>query len=149
MTKPRHVETRDRYSVFQSVTTRWNDNDQFGHVNNTVYNTWMDTAVTAYFRIYCELSLGQETSTVAAETKFTFRRSISHPAEVESGFRVEHIGHSSIRSGVGIFLIGESEAVACGHMVHVWINPTTGRSVPIPDDVREGLSRAIFAEDGS
>ena len=144
MSRTNLLETRDRYLIFQPVTTRWKDNDQFGHVNNIVYNAWMDTAVTAYFMKYWELSQAQQLAPVAAETKFTFRQSISHPAEVETGFRVEHIGNSSVRCGVGVFEAGSHQASAWGHMVHVWIDPRSGQSASIPGVVRQGLELAVL-----
>jgi acyl-CoA thioester hydrolase len=128
MPKPKLIESRDRYRLFDIVTTRWMDNDVYGHVNNTVYNAWMDTAIEV---------------PVAGETQMTFHQSIAHPASVETGFRVERIGTSSVRCGVGIFLAESKEASAWGHMVHVWVDKQTNRSVAIPASVREGLESAL------
>ena len=143
MPKPQRIESRDRYYLFATVTTRWKDNDVYGHVNNTVYNSWMDTAVTEYFRQLCPEFPEAPLVPVAAETHFTFRVSISHPHDVETGFRVERIGNSSVRCGVGIFSRGENDAVAWGHMVHVWVDTLSNRSVPIPEDIRRGLELAM------
>jgi acyl-CoA thioester hydrolase len=145
MPKPKLIESRDRYLLFESVTTRWMDNDVYGHVNNTVYNAWMDTAVTQFFRQLCgEFSQAIEVP-VAGETQMTFHQSIAHPASVETGFRVERIGTSSVRCGVAIFLAESKEASAWGHMVHVWVDKQSNRSVAIPASVREGLESALVA----
>lgn len=147
MVKPQQVETRDRYRRFCPLTTRWKDNDVYGHINNAVYNAWMDTAVTQFFREYEPGLPNTPLIPVAAETLFTFHHSIAHPAEVETGLRVERIGNSSVRCGVGVFRGGENEAAAWGHMVHVWVDPQTNQSVAIPDAIRQGLESAFISNE--
>ena len=144
MPKPQHVETRERYLVFSAVTTRWKDNDVHGHINNAVYNAWMDTAVTQFFRKHLPELPNTASIAVAVETFCTFHRSVTHPADVETGFRVERIGTSSVRCGVGIFIQGETNAAAWGHMIHVWVDRESDRAVPIPDEVRRGLESALM-----
>ncbi len=136
---PQHTESRNQYRIFTRVTTRWKDNDAYGHVNNAVYNAWMDTAVTQFFREYWPGMPDTSIIPVAAETLMTFKRSITHPADVETGLRVEKIGNSSVRCGVGIFVDGETEAADWGHMIHVWVDREANQSVPIPAEVRRGL----------
>jgi acyl-CoA thioester hydrolase len=146
MPKPRTIETRDRYHVFSHVTTRWKDNDVYGHVNNAVYNVWMDTAVTEFFREYWPDFPETDIVPVAAETVVTFHQSICHPADVETGFRVDRIGNSSVQCGVGIFLRGENTASAWGYMIHVWVEKESNQAVPIPGAVRRGLESALIHE---
>ena len=40
-------EPRSAYRAYQTIPTRWEDNDTYGHVNNVVYYSWFDTAVNA------------------------------------------------------------------------------------------------------
>ena len=139
----KQIETRKRYKIFADVTTRWKDNDVHGHINTAVYTSWIDTAVSNYFRNLLPPEFpNTPTIPVTAETCVIFHHSITHPADVETGFRVNRIGNSSVICGVGIFLRGESEAAAWGHMVHVWIDREFNKPVPIPDAVRRGLSLA-------
>ena len=146
MPKPKNIEVRNRYHIFSNVTTRWKDNDVYGHVNNAVYNAWMDTAVTQFFRTHWAGIPNTQIIPVAAETHMVFHRSICHPADVETGFRVDCIGKSSVQCGVGIFGVGHEEASAWGHMVHVWVDKETQRSIPIPATVRRGLQSALINE---
>ncbi len=143
MPQDREIETRKRYTVFADVTTRWNDNDVYGHINNAIYNEWMDTAITNQFRKHLTGYPNTPIIPVAAETYLTFRKSIAHPADVETGFRVKRLGNRSVVCEIGIFAKGASEASAWGHMIHVWVDRETNQSVPIPDSVREGLSASI------
>ncbi|MCZ8091956.1 MAG: acyl-CoA thioesterase, partial [Acidovorax sp.] len=41
-------QPRSAYQAFRSISTRWADNDVYGHVNNVVYYSWFDTAVNAH-----------------------------------------------------------------------------------------------------
>jgi len=141
--RSRHVETRDRYFLFASVTTRWKDNDVYGHINNTVYNAWMDTSVTQFFRRYWPKMPNTTFIPVAVETHFTFCQPITHPADIETGLRVEKIGNSSVQCGVAIFIRGDSDAAAWGHMIHVWVNRDTNQPISIPCEVRQGLESAL------
>ncbi|MCP4171775.1 MAG: acyl-CoA thioesterase [Fuerstiella sp.] len=144
MPKPQLIETRERYSIFSMVTTRWKDNDVYGHVNNAVYNAWMDTAVTEFFREHHPGFPDTRLIPVGAETHLTFHRSISHPAEVETGVRVENIGSRSAKCGVGIFTRDQPEAAAWGHMIHVWVDRNTNQAVSIPEYVRRALESALM-----
>ena len=139
----KQIETRDRYRIFADVTTRWKDNDLHGHINNAVYNAWIDTAVTERFREHLPGYPNTPIIPVAVETQVTFHHPITHPADVETGFRVNRLGNSSVISEVGIFLRGESEAAAWGHIVHVWVDRASNKPVPIPDLVRRGLSLSM------
>ena len=148
MPKPKLIETRERYSIFSTVSTRWNDNDVYQHINNAIYNFWMDTAVTEFFRLQEPGLPNTPLVPIGAETQMTFHRPITHPANVETGFRVERIGNSSVRCGVGIFVQGETEASAWGHMIHVWVDRETNKAVPIPDKIRQGMESALLREAG-
>lgn len=41
-------DRRSAYRYFDDITTRWMDNDAYGHVNNVVYYSYFDTVVNAY-----------------------------------------------------------------------------------------------------
>ena len=67
------------------------------------------------------------------------------PADVEVGLAIEHLGTSSMRYRIGIFAEGENDAAAEGHFVHVMVDRTSRRSVPIPEQWRAALE-AIRAD---
>lgn len=140
------AETRDRYRVFLPLATRWRDNDIFGHVNNVVYYSYIDTAVTNYYLEHGRLDITSSlVIPVAAETKCTFKQSIKHPAQIEAGLRANRIGKTSAQMGVGIFLRGESDARAWGYMVHVFVDRVTNQKVSIPDSLRNAMQRIEIA----
>jgi acyl-CoA thioester hydrolase len=142
MSERDELESRQRYRVFIPLATRWRDNDIFGHVNNVVYYSYIDTAVTTY---YFERARYDVTDALvipnAAETKCTYKRPIKHPASIEAGLRADRIGNTSAQIGVGIFLKGDDKASAWGYMVHVFVDRVTTRPVPIPAPLRAVLEQ--------
>ena len=142
MTDRLNNETRQRYHVFMPISTRWQDNDIFGHVNNVIYYSYIDTAVTNYYAEHGQQDLTASlVIPVAAETKCTFKQSIKHPVQIEAGLRADHIGNTPVQVGIGIFVKGQPNACAWGYMVHVFVDRVTNQPVPIPSAVRAALER--------
>lgn len=119
------------YRAFRSISTRWMDNDAYGHVNNTVYYSWFDTAVNAHLVEAGVLDIvSGSTICLVVETGCRYARSVSFPESVEAGIRVDHLGTSSVRYAVGLFVGGGGEAVAEGFFVHVHVDRSSRRPVP-------------------
>jgi acyl-CoA thioester hydrolase len=138
-TKPQ-MPHRDSFPVFRGITTRWMDNDAYGHVNNVVYYAWFDTTVNAYLIEHGVLDPNAgDVVGVVVETLCRYHDSVSFPEPVEAGLRVERIGTSSVRYEIGIFKVGAELASADGHFVHVYVDRETRRPVPVPDAVRAVL----------
>ena len=127
-------ERRDGYRHFQDITTRWMDNDPYGHVNNAVYYSYFDTAVNAY--LIGKGALDIATSPViglVVETHCNYFSAIAFPDLVRAGLRVAHLGTSSVRYEIGLYRNDEDLASAQGHFVHVYVARATGKPVPLPD----------------
>lgn len=132
MTRPPPT-TRADYRYFQTITTRWQDNDVFGHVNNVVYYSWIDTAVNNFLIQNGILELGaSEIVGVVAETNLRYLREIAYPDPVTVGVRVERLGTSSVRYLSAVFRADDDVASAEGFFVHVYVTRATMRPVPIP-----------------
>jgi acyl-CoA thioester hydrolase len=138
-TKPR-PEPRAAYRAFHDITTRWEDNDVYGHVNNVVYYSWFDTAVNAQLieRGALDIHRGAVIGLVV-ETQCNYFAPVEFPQRVEAGVRVASIGRSSVRYEVGIFVKGEELAAAKGHFVHVYVDRESRRPAPLPDKLRAAL----------
>lgn len=133
-------ESRDSYRAFRSITTRWMDNDQYGHVNNVIYYSWFDTAVNAHLIEQGALDTENgDTIGLVIETQCQYFAPLSFPQTVEAGIRVAHIGSSSVRYEVGLFAAGEPLTAAKGHFVHVYVNRATRRPIPLPQKLRAVL----------
>lgn len=136
------VPVRADYPFFTTIQTRWSDNDMFGHVNNVAYYRFFEIAVVDFLAGPVGVNMLQDPVVpFAAESLCRFRKALSFPETVEAGLRVEHIGNSSVRYGIGLFRQGENEPAAHGHWVHVFVERATEIPAPIPDAVRAAFER--------
>lgn len=132
---------RPTYPVFRPITTRWMDNDAYGHVNNVHYYSYFDSAVNGWLVENGLLSIGDSPVIgLVVESGCAYFESVAFPEKLEAGISVAHLGRSSVRYEVGIFKEGAEFAAAQGHFVHVYVDRTTQRPVAIPDDTRGALS---------
>lgn len=134
------AKSRSDYQHFCDITTRWMDNDVYGHVNNVVYYSWFDTAVNEFLVKNSVLDI--EKSTVIGlviETHCNYFSPVAFPDLIRAGISVAHLGNSSVRYEVGIFREAEATAAAQGHFVHVYVDRATRRPAPIPDEMRRLL----------
>ena len=131
---------RAEFKVWRKVTTRWADNDAYGHVNNTVYYEWFDSAVNAWMveQGLLDITNGDPIAFVV-ETRCTYISPLEFPQPIEIGLAVSELGRSSIRYRIGIFAIGAADAAAEGDFVHVVVDRTTRRPVEIPPEWRRKL----------
>ncbi len=128
------AETRSDFAHFHKIETRWKDNDIFGHVNNVVYYSYIDTAVNSFLIQQGVLDLqNSKVVGLVAETQCRYNSSLAFPDTVYVGLRLAHLGNSSIRYEFGVFRNDEEVASAQGHFVHVYVDTTTNRTVPMPE----------------
>lgn len=133
-------EPRSAYSEFRSITTRWADNDVYGHVNNVVYYSWFDTAVNAYLMAEGALDIHTgQTIGLVVETQCHYFSPLAFPQTVDAGIRVARLGRSSVRYEVGLFGADEPLTAAAGHFVHVYVDRHTRRPVALPHVLRTAL----------
>ncbi|MEO8805630.1 MAG: thioesterase family protein [Burkholderiaceae bacterium] len=137
MTDPRPARPAPRpradFRHFTSITTRWMDNDAYGHVNNVVYYSYFDTVVNQYLIDAGALEIGlSPVIGLVVETHCNYFAPLSFPHPVEAGLRVARIGSSSVHYEIGLFAAGQPLTAAHGHFVHVYVDRTTRRSTPLP-----------------
>ena len=134
--------TRADFCFFAPISTRWMDNDVFGHVNNVVYYSWIDTAVNRFLIDHGCLEIGvSPVIGIVAETGCRYLAQITYPDDVTVGVRVEKLGNSSVRYAVGVFRGEEAQASAEGHFVHVYVDRVTMRPVTIPEAIRAEMEK--------
>ena len=135
------LKGREAYAAWREIGTRWADDDAYGHVNNTVYYQWFDTAVNAWLieAGLLDVAAGDPIGLVV-ETGCRYARPLSFPEPVEVGLAVERLGGSSVRYRLGVFGRGDAEAAAEGYFVHVYVGRESRRPVPLPEEWRERLA---------
>lgn len=136
----KEVNRRKDYKYFEPITTRWMDNDVYGHVNNVVYYSYFDTAVNSYLINRGVLNISQsERIGLVVETQCRYFSPIAFPDQVQVGLRVAHLGNSSVRYELGIFRNDEDTAAAQGHFVHVYVDRASNRPAPLLPAMRSVL----------
>ena len=134
------LKGREAYRVWREVSTRWSDNDAYGHANNVVYYEWFDTAVNAWLIEQGLLDpIAGDPIGLVVETGCRYASSLGFPAPVEVGMAVDYVGKSSVRYNLGIFLKNVSEAAAEGHFIHVYVDRASRRPEPLPASWRHKL----------
>jgi acyl-CoA thioester hydrolase len=133
-------ESREAYPHFREISTRWMDNDVYGHVNNVVYYSYFDTVVNEYLIRSGVLDI--EKSPViglVVETQCRYFKPITFPDTVHAGLRVARLGTSSVRYEVGLFRNDDETAAAQGHFIHVYVERESRKSAPLPSELRAAL----------
>jgi acyl-CoA thioester hydrolase len=130
----------DAYPHHDQITTRWMDNDVYGHVNNVTYYSYFDSVANAYLIERGGLDI--ERSPViglVVESGCRYHAPVAYPQRLRAGLRVDRLGHRAVTYEIGIFTDDSDEAVAHGHFVHVFVDRETRTSTPIPERVRAAL----------
>jgi acyl-CoA thioester hydrolase len=137
---------RPGYKYVQRIPTRWMDNDVYGHVNNVVYYSYFDTVINTYLIAEAGLDIhaGQQIG-LCAESHCTFLAPIEFPEIVEAALRVDRLGKSSVRYGIGLFVEGVETPAAEGWFVHVFVDRATRRSTPLSDVTRAALEKLLVS----
>jgi acyl-CoA thioester hydrolase len=134
-------EQRSEFPVLRTITTRWMDNDHYGHVNNVVYYSYFDTAVNGYLIEASGTDIRELPAIgIVAETGCRYLREIGFPDTVHVGLALERLGNSSVVYRIGLFRNEETAPAAIGRFVHVYVDATTRRPVPVPAPIRGALS---------
>ena len=138
--------TRAHFDHVVPATTRWSDNDMYGHLNNAVYYELFDSAINGWLITGAGIDvMALPELGVVAESGCRYFRELEYPRPLDVGVRVERLGRSSITYALGLFDADSSELAALGHWVHVYIDRTSRSAVPIPTVVRDLLDDAVLA----
>ena len=138
--------TRADYVTWRQATTRWADDDVYGHLNNAVYFELIDTAVNGHLAE----TVGRDIRTlptigVVAEVSCRYFREVGYPEPIDLGLVVDRVGSSSVVYRIGVFQGEGDEAAAEGRFVHVYVDNTDpARPVtPLPDEVRAAVEHLL------
>ncbi|KAI7784930.1 thioesterase superfamily protein [Diaporthe eres] len=145
------LRTRRRgdYYFILEYRTRWSDNDQYSHMNNSVYNFLYDSVVNTYLMQHCGLRPkdGDQYGLVVHSHNDYFS-SVAFPAVTELALRVNKLGKSSVTYEVALFEQGCDEVKSVGEFVHVFVDRATGRpnANGMDNTMRRGLERILVGE---
>ncbi len=142
MARDRTRPTLTEYPYATAITTRWSDNDVYGHVNNVAYYSYFDSVANLF--LITEGGLAPQTSPtigLVVESHCTYHAPLAYPTPLRAGLRVDQLGHRAVTYGIAIFSDTENVAAAHGQFVHVFVDRTTRTPTPIPGGLRAALER--------
>jgi acyl-CoA thioester hydrolase len=135
---------REAFAHFAAIATRWMDNDVYGHLNNVVHYSLFDTAVNRLLIEAGALDIhAGPVIGLVVHTQCHYFESLAFPQIVTAGIRVEQLGRSSVRYGLGLFGDDAPLAAAIGQFTHVYVDRTTRRPVPLPEPLRAVLAPLV------
>jgi acyl-CoA thioester hydrolase len=140
--------TRSDFRYFDTIDTRWSDNDVYGHVNNVAYYSFFDTVVNRLLIDNGWLQLdGSGPVGLVVETRCQYFASVSYPAVLDIGLSILKLGNSSVVYQLAVFSEGSEQASALGQFVHVYVDRPSHMPTPLPADLRVGLSHYLKVSD--
>ena len=143
---------KSSYPHLVALSTRWSDNDAYGHLNNVIYYSLFDTAVN---RILTGHGLDIHAGPIiglCVESGCRYHAPLAYPEDVEVGVRVARVGRSSVRYELGVFRAGEARAsgatgeataAAEGFFVHVFVDRQTRRPSALPEPLATALRSLV------
>lgn len=132
---------REQFLRFSQMPTRWSDHDSYGHVNNVVYYSYCESAITEFLVEQGTLDIaGSPVIGLIVNSGCTYFSSIVFPDRVSVGLRIARLGSSSARYELALFRNDEEEASAAAHIVYVYVDRASHTSVPIPPAIRRVLA---------
>jgi acyl-CoA thioester hydrolase len=141
MAKPVRTQRGD-YRYFAPITTRWSDNDIYGHVNNVIYYSYFDSVANLYLIREAGLKIHSDTTVgFVVASGCNYFAPVAYPDKLEGGLRVNKLSGSSVEYGVAIFRAGEDAAVADGFFTHVFVDRAAGKPTRIPEQMRAALEK--------
>ncbi len=136
------------YGFVLPIPTRWMDNDVYGHVNNVVYYSYFDTVINTYLIRHGGLDIHAEAGQIGlcVESHCKYAAPLSFPGTVDAALRVETLGRSSVRYGIGLFAGGERAPAAEGWFVHVFVDRITRKPEPMEAPMRAALESLMVKD---
>ncbi|WP_158886363.1 thioesterase family protein [Rhodanobacter sp. L36] len=139
------IDTIAKPLFVASLSVRWRDLDAFNHVNNSNFLTYLEESRLQWLSHVPGPWFDENSMPVLAASQINYRQPIAWPASLHVELRCERLGSSSMT--VAHRIVDASDASCLysdGHVVMVWMNPATGKPVPLPAAIREAASHSAI-----
>lgn len=135
------VPSLSDYPYTVELSTRLQDNDENGNINNVAFYSFFDTAVSRFLKAHCDASLrSSNVVTYVVSSQCQYIAPASYPDAIFVGLRVVKVGRSSVTYGLTVYAGESKRRVAHGQFVHVYVDKKTNNAVPVPAPVRDSLN---------
>jgi acyl-CoA thioester hydrolase len=132
---------RNEFRRFTQMLTRWGDHDSYGHVNNVVYYSYCESAISEFLVEQGTLDIASSPVIgLIVNSSCTYFSPIGFPDRINVGMKISRLGNSSARYELALFRNDEQEAAAAAHIIYVYVDRASNVSVPVPDAVRTVLA---------
>lgn len=137
------------------ISTRWSDNDQYGHVNNSIYYHYFDATANSYLLLHCGLNPQSTTSEdikaggpigLVISSGCRYWKPIEFPSPLVGALTIGALGNSSVTYHLAVFSQvdveehgDQAEAAATGFLTHVFVDPISRRPSKMTKKCRAGL----------
>jgi acyl-CoA thioester hydrolase len=130
------------YKFFITLPLQWGDQDAMGHVNNTVYLRWFESARIGYGNLVGLLQVAstQKIGPILAAVRCNYRRQLRFPDSVHVGARVTRIGRSSFTMQHRVVSAALRAIAADGDSTIVTFDYANQVSVPVPEEIRQNIA---------
>lgn len=144
------MEPPGPHSVSLSVPVAWGDMDALGHVNNTIYLRWFESARILWWeRLDQKDPRGPKASLykegigpILARTTIDYRRPVKYPDTVEVRVTTLRVGGKSVTLGYRVTSAAQGgAAVAEGETVVVLFDYRRGAAIAIDPELRRRMEQ--------
>lgn len=122
------------FPVLTTEKTRFGDTDSFGHINNAVISTFLESGRSELLRVGGKISAAPDCNYLLARVEIDFRGELNWPGEVVIGSRVSKLGRTSLAFDQAVFQHGLCRVVSTSTLVQV--NATLKKSAELTDEAR-------------
>ena len=134
------MENTRNLQLTTKIPVRWGDLDRYGHLNNTLYFRYFEQARIEWieqtdFRVDPDEAEGA----VIVHADCTFLIPVNYPATAIVKVFAGEPGRSSVMNWYELYIEGDERLFATGSEKIVWIDNRTGKSLPLPARLREGV----------
>ena len=137
-------KVRNDYNLFHEMSTRWNDNDVYGHINNAIYYQFFDTIINLMLINLKILDFKKGNYIfITPETSCTYFKEIVFPDKITAGLKVKKLGNSSVHYEIGLFKNCDKTTSAIGKFIHVLVDKETHKPKKMSKKIKKSLEKYI------
>ncbi|MDR3388357.1 MAG: thioesterase family protein [Rudaea sp.] len=119
------------------IALRWRDLDAFNHVNNSTFMTYLEEARLLWFSRLDGSWLTDSHAPVVAAININYRAQLAWPRQISVQLHCERLGTTSLTLSHRIVDAADrGKTYSDGNVVLVWIEPSSGKPVPLPEAIR-------------
>jgi acyl-CoA thioester hydrolase len=132
------------FKFLHPIEVRYGDLDPQGHVNNAKYLTFFEQARVRYMihlGLFTKDQSFLDIGVIIADAHVAFLAPVHYGDEVKVGVRISKLGNKSMTFEQTIVNIVSGEEMAKGEVVVVTYDYRARKTIPVPDEWRERISK--------